>query len=126
MNKLPMIILYVADQDKSRAFYEAVLLQKSILDVPGMTEFKLNDHFLLGLMPEKGIQKIICPSTPNPELGNGIPRCELYLQVDNPNEYLSRAIANGAKMISMAEQRDWGDMVAYCADPDGHILAFAK
>jgi uncharacterized glyoxalase superfamily protein PhnB len=126
MKKTSMIILYVADQQKSTAFYMQVLRQKPILQVPGMTEFKLCENFLLGLMPEKGIAKIICPATTHPEQGNGIPRCELYLMVDQPGEYLQRAVDYGAKMISAAQERDWGDTVAYCADPDGHIIAFAK
>ncbi len=121
-----MVILYVADQSKSCQFYEAVLQQKPLLNVPGMTEFKLTENFLLGLMPETGIANIICPSTPHPEQGNGIPRCELYLVVEDPDKYLNRAVANGAKLISPTEERDWGDWVGYCADPDGHIIAFAK
>lgn len=121
-----MVILYVADQQRSRLFYEKILKQKPLLDVPGMTEFILADNFKLGLMPEKSIAKILTPFITHPEKGNGIPRCELYLFVDNPAVSLERAVSAGAKEISKAEQKDWGDRVAYCADPDGHILAFAK
>lgn len=126
MNKHPMIILYVKDQNRSKVFYEKILEKKPILDVPGMTEFMLTENFKLGLMPEKGIDKILVPYTPHPETGNGIPRCELYLFVKNPEEALKRAIEAGAKEISRAETRDWGDIVAYCADPDGHIIAFTR
>ncbi len=126
MKKLPIIILYVADQQRSTTFYEKILSQKPVLNVPGMTEFMLNEHCKLGLMPEKGIAKIICPATKHPELGSGIPRCELYLIVDNPEQSLAQAINAGAKEISKAAPRDWGDTVAYCVDTDGHIVAFAK
>lgn len=126
MSKLSMIILYVAEQQRSKIFYEKILQKKPTLDVPGMTEFMLNENFKLGLMPEKGIAKIITSFAPHPELGNGIPRCELYLFVKNPSETLFLAINAGAKEISKAEKRDWGDKVAYCADPDGHVIAFAK
>lgn len=121
-----MIILYVADQQQSKAFYETILQKKPVLDVPGMTEFQLNNSFKLGLMPEKGIAKILVPSVPHPETGNGIPRCELYLFLGDPAGVLERAVKAGAKEISKAERRDWNDVVGYCADPDGHILAFAK
>jgi|ERR1051326_8095456 lactoylglutathione lyase len=124
--KISEIILYVSDQQKSKVFYEAVLQKKPVLDVRGMTEFMLTDNFKLGLMPEKGIAKILTPFTPHPETGNGIPRCELYLFLGNPVEALERAVKAGAKEISKAKARDWGDTVAYCADPDGHIIAFAK
>lgn len=126
MKKLPIIILYVSDQSRSTAFYEKVLNKKPVLNVPGMTEFILNDNFKLGLMPENGISKIICPTTKHPSLGNGIPRCELYLIVEDPEQALNNALTAGAKEISKSSTRDWGDIVAYCEDLDGHIIAFAK
>jgi hypothetical protein len=125
-NKLPMIILYVADQVISKNFYESILYQPPILDVPGMTEFNISPYLKLGLMPEKGIAKIICPSMPHPSNGKGIPRCELYLMVEDPELQLDTAIKAGAKLIDPVLPRDWGDMVGYCSDPDGHIIAFAK
>lgn len=126
MKKLPMFILYVADQKSSTEFYAAVLQLQPALHVPGMTEFLLTANFKLGLMPEEGIAKIICPLVPHPALGIGIPRNELYLIVDDPAQSLERAVQAGAKEISQPTIRDWGDTVAYCADPDGHIIAFAK
>ena len=126
MKKNPIIILYVADQKKSTEFYEIVLNQKPVLNVPGMTEFMLNENFKLGLMPENGIAKIICPTTKHPSLGNGIPRCEIYLIVEDPEESLENAVKSGAIEISKASIRDWGDVVSYCSDLDGHVIAFAK
>ncbi|MEI8136811.1 MAG: hypothetical protein WCH21_05745, partial [Bacteroidota bacterium] len=110
----------------AKHFTKKYLKQNPLLDVPGMTEFKLSDNFLLGLMPEKGISKILCPSMPNPSSGNGIPKCELYLIAADPVTSLKNAIEIGAIQISEAEMRDWGDTVSYCTDPDGHIIAFAK
>ena len=119
-------ILYVSDQSKSTEFYTNLLQLNPCLDVPGMTEFKINEFTKLGLMPEKGISKIISPIMPNPKEGNGIPRCELYLKVKNSIEYLNRGIKFGGKMISQLKDRDWGDKVSYIADLDGHIIAFAE
>jgi uncharacterized glyoxalase superfamily protein PhnB len=121
-----IFIFYVADQQKSRDFYREVLGRNPVLDVPGMTEFEINSSSKLGLMPEKGIVKILGDKTPDPANGNGIPRCELYLYVDKPVEYLERAIKAGAKEISALEKRNWGDEAAYCADADGNIIVFAK
>lgn len=126
MKKLPIIILYVADQSRSTTFYETILNKKPVLNVPGMTEFLINENIKLGLMPENGIAKIICPTSKHPSLGNGIPRCELYLIVEDPVESLNTAIKAGAKQISKSSPRDWGDNVSYCEDYDGHIIAFAK
>ena len=120
------IILYVADQQKSRDFYSAILQKKPDLDVPGMTEFNLTEGFKLGLMPEKGIVKILLDKTPHPETGNGIPRCELYILLDNIEEAYKIGLKAGAKEISKIQDREWGDTVGYLADLDGHIIAFAK
>jgi len=119
-------ILYVSDQSKSRDFYKKILQLEPMLDVDGMTEFLLAENCKLGLMPVNGIVKILKDKTPNPETGNGIPRCELYLHVDIIEEYFNRAIDSGAKEISAVKLRDWGDIVGYVADPDEHIIAFAK
>ncbi len=125
MNEIEFI-LYVSNQNKSCEFYEKLLGIKPILNVPGMTEFKLSENVKLGLMPESGIAKIISNKMPNPHKGNGIPRCELYLNVVNANKYIRRGITLGAAEISNLQNRDWGDTVGYIADPDGHIIAFAE
>lgn len=119
-------ILYVEDQSRSKDFYRRVLMAEPCLDVHGMTEFILSDTVKLGLMPESGIAKILTGKMPHPGNGNGIPRCELYLKVDMPEEYIKRAIAAGAREISPFSKRDWGDLAAYLSDPDGHVIAFAS
>lgn len=77
-------------------------------------------------MPENGIAKIISNKLPHPKKENGIPRCELYLKMENPNEYIKRGIKLGGKEISKLKNRDWGDKVGYISDLDGHIIAFAE
>jgi len=120
------IILYVANQQRSRDFYAHVLAQNPTLDVAGMTEFALNNTLTLGLMPENGIVKILGDATPHPAKGSGIPRCELYIITDTPEEMYNRALQAGGTLVSAIELRSWGDRAGYIADPDGHIIAFAK
>ena len=119
-------ILYVSDQQRSRDFYKEILQMEPVLDVPGMTEFQLNEFTKLGLMPETGIEKIISGLTGISPGSGGVPRCELYLKVDDINESFERAINAGAAEMSPVMQRDWGDIAGYVSDPDGHIIAFAK
>lgn len=121
-----MIILYVANQQRSSSFYKAVLGKDPILDVPGMTEFELNKKTLLGLMPEEGIQKILGDKLPHPSSGNGIPRCELYISVLDVAKAFDNLLNKGGKPISPPKKRDWGHFAAYGADPDGHVIAFAQ
>lgn len=118
-------ILYVADQVRSAAFYTTVLATEPHLDVPGMSEYLLPGGAILGLMPESGIRKLLGQALPDPSLGRGIPRAELYLLVGDPNAFHQRALACGATELSPLQYRDWGHLTSYALDPDGHVLAFA-
>ncbi len=118
-------ILYVADQQKSAEFYSKVLDLKPTLDVPGMTEFKLTEGHILGLMPEAGIKKLLGEALPDPAKASGIPRVELYIRVNNPEIYFDRSKALGAKELSAIAARPWGGKAGYVIDRDGHVLAFA-
>lgn len=91
-----------------------------------MTEFNLSANCKIGLMPNKGIAKILADKTPHPDSGNGIPRCELYLRVNDVQTEFDNAMRSGAKLISPVMDRNWGDRVCYFSDPDGHIIAFAE
>lgn len=119
-------ILYVQDQSASRRFYGAILGKAPILDVPGMTEFELSKGVKLGLMPNDGIARILKDSLPHPYTGHGVPRCELYLSVVDVALSYQQAVEAGALPVDPPLIRNWGDLVAYVADPDGHVIAFSE
>lgn len=119
-------ILYVRDQAASTNFYKQVLEADPILDVPGMTEFKLADNCILGLMPEKGIKKLLGDAIQTPEHTNGKPRAELYLRIPDPERAQRKSLSAGAKLLSPFERRNWGDIVSYVEDLDGYVLAFTS
>ncbi|MDF1541189.1 MAG: hypothetical protein P1Q69_19985 [Candidatus Thorarchaeota archaeon] len=122
----PMFILFVESQKRSREFYKSVLQSEPTLDVEGMTMFDIAEKISLGLMPEPNISSILGSGVPNPSQGNGIPRCEVYLFVENPDARLQDVMDAGGTIISNMSERSWGDSVAYGMDPDGHIIALAK
>lgn len=119
-------IFYVANQRKSREFYEKIFAMWPTRDEPGMTEFVLGDGAVLGLMPAAGIKRLLGDGIADPNSANGIPRAELYMRVWYADLYLTRAEAAGGKILSPVKMRDWGEEVGYASDLDGHILAFAK
>ena len=119
-------ILYVSNQERSQRFYSRVLCREPRLDVPGMTEFNLPAGGVLGLMPETGIKALLGTNLPDPAKGNGIPRAELYLQVQQPEVFHARALEAGAMELSPYLPRNWGHSAGYSLDPDGHVLAFAS
>jgi len=126
MTARALMILYVADQNRSCEFYRRVLAKEPRLDVPGMTEFEVGADAVLGLMPEAGIKRLLGDALPDPAPGNGTPRAELYLRVTAAHAYHDRALQAGARELSAMADRDWGEAVAYSIDPDGHVLAFAE
>jgi uncharacterized protein len=116
-------ILYVQNQQASRDFFAGVLGLPPTLDVPGMTEFTLAPHTVIGLMPERGIAALL-----GLEAAEGFQRSlrgEIYLVVPQPEDYHRRALAGGARELSALAPRDWGDQVAYSLEPNGYVLAFA-
>jgi len=129
MNPVPTeaahLILFVADQARATQFYAAALGVAPRLDVPGMTEFDLPGGAVLGLMPEDGVHRLLGDRVPHPADARGVPRCELYLVVADPAAAHARALTAGAAELSPLGPRDWGHVVAYSRDPDGHVLAVA-
>ncbi len=117
-------ILFVRDQQASCDFYEHVLGCPPTLHVPGMTEFSIADGAVIGLMPERGIVRLL--NLNEADLTRGMIRGEVYLSVSSPEAFHRRALAAGARELSPLAPRDWGDQTAYSLDPDGYILAFAS
>jgi catechol 2,3-dioxygenase-like lactoylglutathione lyase family enzyme len=119
-------IPFVTSQEASTTFYSSVLEEAPVLNVAGMTEFRLAQGTILGLMPEDGIARLLGGSIRHPSMARKTPRSELYLMVEDAGAFHSRAIAAGARELSPLALRDWGHTVAYSLDPDGHLLAFAN
>ncbi|MFH1807744.1 MAG: VOC family protein [Pseudomonadota bacterium] len=125
MNQV-FFVLYVDDQARSRTFYTAVLGQAPELDVPGMTEYRLGEKVVLGLMPNAGIRRLLGDTIPDPGLGSAYPRCEVYLLLDDLDAAEARAQNAGARRLAPRAARDWGDDVSYWQDGDGHIIGLAR
>lgn len=119
-------VLYVADQDRSTAFWQAALDRAPRLHVPGMSEFDLPGGAVLGLMPAAGIRRLLGAALPDPAVDTAIARAELYLLVADPAAAHARALAAGASELSPLQPRSWGHAAAYALTPDGHVLAFAS
>jgi catechol 2,3-dioxygenase-like lactoylglutathione lyase family enzyme len=119
------IILFVADQGSSKAFYEHVLDVHATLDVPGMTELPLGRDSFLGLMPLRGIARLLGDALIAPDAPAPPPRGELYISRADARACFDRALAAGATLVSAMAERNWGDVAGYVRDPDGHLLALA-
>lgn len=121
----PHFILYVHDQKAATDFYAAVLGTEPRLDVPGMTEFELNEGAVLGLMPSTSASRLLGQDIDVSGLAKN-PCAEVYLIVGDPLAFHKRALQNGGTEISSLKVRDWGHEAAYSIDLSGHVLAFAR
>jgi hypothetical protein len=61
-----------------------------------MTEFKLYEGNILGLMPEKGIKKLLGNKIPDSFAASGVPRAEHYFRVKDPVAVFAIAVKLGA------------------------------
>lgn len=116
-----LFVLFVADQERARSFYGALLLRPPRLDEPGMTEYGLPGGGRLGLMPRAGIEALVGEGVAAP--GGS---AELYLEVNDVEAMVARAVEAGATLVAPLAERSWGAEVAYLTDPDGHVLALAR
>jgi predicted enzyme related to lactoylglutathione lyase len=117
-------IFAVDDVARAARFYEAAVGAKPRLDVGVYAELDLPDGPGVGVYQREGFAKNTGrPSTP---CGAGSTTgTELYFRVDDVDAALARALAAGAVMLSPTTARPWGETVAYVADPDRNVLAFA-
>ena len=49
----------------------------------------------------------------------------LYIYVQDVDETVARAIANGARVLVPAQDQFWGDRTAWIMDPSGHVWTVA-
>ncbi len=119
-----MVILFVEDITRAKAFYATVFQTEPIYDEPNMVQFNVSNQ-KIGLMPEDAILKTLSHRITRPRHDRRDPQMELYLYVDNPELYYQRLIQAGGSQVSPLKERDWGDFVAYGIDLDNHLLAFA-
>ena len=70
-----------------------------------MTEFAILPGVRMGLMPETGIARLITPPLPHPAQGAGIPRCELYLRVDDVDAACARTAGGRERGVPVGRAR---------------------
>jgi len=80
-----------------------------MLNVPGVAEFDLTSDTILGLLPEKGIKRILGEVLPDPGLAHGIPPAELYLRTGDPASFHARSLEFGGRELS-PQQKGIGEM----------------
>jgi predicted enzyme related to lactoylglutathione lyase len=120
-----LTILAVSDLARAASFYAAAFDWRRVVDAPVYVEHELPGGMRLGLYQREGYARNtgVLPSAPAP---GAIAPTEIYLHVDDVAAACARLESAGARLLSPAAPRDWGDEAAYWADPDGNVLVVAR
>lgn len=120
-----LTILAVSDVQRAARFYEAVFGWRRHVDVPVYVEFEVPGGAGVGVYLRAGFARNTGRPSTVPATGE-TSATELYFRVRDVDAVVGLALAEGATLLGQATVREWGDVVAYVADPDGNVLAFAR
>jgi ribosomal protein S18 acetylase RimI-like enzyme len=120
-----LTILAVGRLDQAAGFYQAAFGWPVAVEVPVYVELALPHGQRLGLYRRDAFTANT-GTAPADLPGDALAPCELYLSCADLPAAVARARAAGARLLSPAAARSWGDEVAYLADPDGNVLALAR
>lgn len=95
------------------------------MDVPVYVEFTLPGGQRLGVYQREAFSRNT-GVMPQPSVQGATTGTEIYLSCEDLAEAAARLLGAGARELSPAAPRPWGEEVAYYADPDGNVLALAR
>jgi len=126
MNVRPALtILAVADLAASVEFYTSAFAWTPSVSTPVYVEFAFADNSGVSLYERAGYASNLGDAA-IATAGEGVGPAELYLYADDVELAVAGLQAAGARMLSPLQPRLWGDVAAYFADPDGHVIAVAQ
>ena len=123
--RLGIVILAVADLARARAFYGSAFGWSADVDTAVYVELRLPAGMRLGIYERRAFGRNVGEAPVEVAAGSLSP-IELYLFPDDLDVAIARLLAAGGRELSPLAHRDWGDDVAYFADPDGNIIALAR
>ena len=122
--KHDVTILAVENLQRSVTFYSTAFDWSLRTQGKQYAEFELPGGLGLALCTPAGFERY---TGRLPEVGkNAVSPVQIYLRSDDLPRSVARLHAAGAKPLSKAAERDWGEEAAYFADPDGHVLVVSR
>lgn len=122
--RLSIVILVVEDLERVRSFYRDMLGGRGLVDTTTYVEVGFGE-MRLGLYERHGFGQNI-ETLPVPRPARELSSTELYFHVDDLDGACDLLASAGVTQLSSASARDWGEVVAYFADPEGNVIALAR
>lgn len=119
-----LTILAARDFHSQVRFYADAFSWARAVDTNHYAEFELPGGQRIGIYEREGFGRNF-GATPGEMPEGTVSPFELYLQVVDLAIATESLLECGARLLSAAAPREWGDTVAYFADPEGNVLALA-
>ena len=117
------ITLFVADPQRSKAFYESVFGLAPAYEDEDSAAFNF-DNMIVNLLALSAARNLIEPATvAGPETGS---RFQLTIWVDDTDAVCAELRSRGIELLNGPMDREWGVRTASFKDPDGHIWEVAQ
>ena len=120
MDRLGYVILFVADLERSVAFYRDVVGVPFKLEGDGYVEFATQGA-KFGLYDRNRLEELTGQGTARPAAPGG----EVVLLVEDVDAQAERLRAAGATILRGPVDRPWGHRTLHVEDPDGFVVELA-
>jgi lactoylglutathione lyase len=121
MDRLGYVILFVADLERSVAFYRDVIGVPFRLEGDGYVEFATQGA-RFGLYDRNRLEELTGQGTDLPRAPGG----EVVFLVGDVDAEAARLRAAGATILSGPVDRAWGHRTLHVEDPDGFVVELAE
>ena len=121
MDRLGYVILFVADLERSTAFYRDVVGVSFRLEGDGYVEFATQGS-RLGLYDRNRLEELTGQGADPPRAPGG----EVVFLVEDVDAEAARLRRAGATILSGPVDRAWGHRTLHVLDPDGFVVELAE
>ena len=120
----PLTVFAVTDVERMVGFYEAAFGWTRRADFPIYVELALPDERGVAFYERNAFATNV--GQPPRPVGEGeLSGAELYLRCGDLDAAIARLQGLGARELAPKVLKDWGEHVAYFADPEGNVIALA-
>jgi catechol 2,3-dioxygenase-like lactoylglutathione lyase family enzyme len=124
LKRIDVVVLFVADVNRSKAFYRDTLGFELTFEDQESAYFGLEGASLL-LLSVAGAQNLLTPEAVAARRSPGA-SSQLVAFVDDVDQTYRDLAAQGVEFVREPIEREWGMRTAHFKDPDGNVWEIAQ